>query len=492
MNKKKLSLIMMMLSLAGCGGDGGLGTALGTSGAGPMLLADTTVGNGSTGSDAAAQSSQFLTEAYRDGLGEIQLSQLALQKSTSGAVQRFAQRMVNDHTQMNNAITQLAQSRNIALPTDLSADQKALLDRLSALSGSEFDRAYAAANVDDHHTALNLTRQQATQGTDANVKLLASQVLPLLEVHLAVAEELNALLDPGAFLVAEYQGGLEEIRLAQIALQNASNADVRQFAQRMIDDHNSANDRISALAAQKGVSLPSSLPPDTQAAIDETAAFSGADFDKAYMDKNVVTHAKAVLLAVLQSTRGKDSDIRSMALGLLPALRSHLQTARDIDSQLTPSFLYSAYQNGTAEIQLAQLALMRGTDPQVKAYAQRMITDHAAANTQISQLAQQRSQALPTEMSADQWGEYVLLLGRSGAGFDRAYMDLNVREHTRAVTEASTQAQSTGDSSLATLARNLLPTLNAHLTEATQLQQQLGGAATPSTMPSTMSGTTAP
>lgn len=483
MNKKKLPLIMMMLSLAGCGGDGGLGTALGTSGAMPTLLADTTVGNGSNGSNATASSSQFLTDAYRDGLGEIQLSQLAVQNSTSGAVKRFAQRMVSDHTQMNNAITQLAQSRNIALPTDLSADQKALLDRLAALSGDEFDRAYMAANVDAHHTAVSTARQQATQGTDADVKLLADQALPLLEVHLAVAEELSALLDPGAFLIAEYQGGLEEIQLAQVALQKASNADIQQFAQRMIDDHNSANDRISALAGQKGVSLPSSLPPDKQAAIDELSTFSGADFDKAYMDKNVVTHAKAVLLAVLQSTRGKDSDVRSLALGLLPALRSHLQTARDIDSQLTPSFLYSAYQNGKAEIQLAQLALMRGSDPQVKAYAQQMITDHAAANTQISQLAQQRNQSLPGEMSAVQWGEYVTLLGRSGAGLDRAYIDLNVREHTKAVTEASTQAQSTSDAGLATLAQTLLPTLNAHLTQATQLQQQLSG--TPTTTPST-------
>lgn len=464
--------LSLMLSLAGCGGSnegGNIGSTT-SGGSGAMLSATTTL------ADASVDSSQFLVQAYQDGLGEIQLSQQALQKSANPDVTKFAQRMIDDHTGIDSEITQLAQSRNIALPTDLSADQKTLANNLSSLSGDAFDSAYMAANVSAHMSDVSAARQQAQQGSDPDVMTLANGVLPILQVHLAAAEELNGLLDPSAFLSGTYQAGLAEIGLSQLALQKSSNAEVKQFAQRMIDDHTQGNNQIAGVAQSKSVSLPSSPTAEQQAVLDELSGLSGADFDKAYMDQNVIAHVKVVRQTRQQSQQGKDADVKNLAQTLLPVLASHLASAVDIDGRIQPSFLFSAFQDGTAEIQMARLALLQASSDQVKAFAQQMITDHTTLNAQVRQVAQQMNIALPTEMSAEQWSEFVNLMGKSGAAFDQEYMSVNVQEHQKDVGLAAQQAQDASDAAIRTLAQNALPVLNMHLTNATQLLQQLGGA----------------
>lgn len=473
MNKKKFSSMIVILSLAGCGANDGT-DSMSRAPAGAAVMADSAVATA-----AAVDSARFLMDAYQDGLGEIQLSQLALQKTANNDVKRFAQRMIDDHTKINNAITPLALVKGITLPSDLSADQKAQADRLAALSGDAFDRAYMALNVAVHEKDVTAARQQARQGNDADVKALADASLPVLKIHLAVAQGVNSLLDPAAFLTVVYQDGLAEIQLSQLALQKTTDDDVRNFAQRMINEHTRANDSIAALAQQKGVALPGAPTPDQQDTAAELAKFSGADFDKRYMDENVIAHVKDVLLARLQSERGRDTDVKRLAQQGLLLLTTHVARAIDIDRRIEPSFLYSAYQDGKTEIQLALLALLYSSNNQVKAFAQQIIKDHAAANAQIMQLAQQKNLALPEEMPPEQLLTFVRLMGKSGADFDREYVDINVRNHKKDVAQASEQSQSASDADIKAFAQNVLPVLNTHLTRATQLQQQLNASAQP-------------
>lgn len=471
MQKKNLSLMIAMLTLAACGGDGGTDGASTPATAAPTA----TLSESATTTTATApvDSSQFLMDAYRDGLSEIQLSRLALQKTMNSDVRNFAQRMIDDHTRVNADIMQLAQSKNISLPTDLSAEQKTEADRLAGLSGEAFDRAYMASNVATHEKDVAAARLQARQGSDADVRMLAVATLPILELHLALAEEINGLLDPSAFLVTAYQDGLAEIQLSQLALQKSANDEVRRFAQRMIDDHSQANNRITALAQQKGVTLPTATTPAQQAAADELARFAGADFDKAYMDKNVIVHVQDVRQAAQQFSQGRDADVRNLAQQTLPVLAAHLATAIDIDTRIEPSFLFRAAQDGNAEIQLAHLALARSSNEQVQAFARQMIADHGAANVRIMNLAQQRNLPLPIEASPEQARDFVELTNRSGAAFDRDYMDINVRNHRADVTLVSEQAQNATDPDIKALAQNLLPVLRAHLTRAMEILQQL-------------------
>ncbi len=131
----------------------------------------------------------FVKKAAEGGMAEVELGKLAADKATSNEVKQFGQKMVEDHGKANDQLKSLAQIKNITLPADLSAKDKALHDRLSMLSGPAFDRAYMHAMVTDHTKDVNEFRTEAKAGADADVKSWASNTLPTLETHLKMAKD---------------------------------------------------------------------------------------------------------------------------------------------------------------------------------------------------------------------------------------------------------------------------------------------------------------
>ena len=85
-------------------------------------------------------------------------------------------------------------------------------------------------------------------------------------------------------------GGMEEVQLGQIAVKNAKSDKVKQFGQRMIDDHSKANDQLKSVAAKNNITLPTRLDAKHQAVVDRLGALQGAAFDKAYMRDIVKDH----------------------------------------------------------------------------------------------------------------------------------------------------------------------------------------------------------
>ena len=163
--------------------------------------------------------------------------------------------------------------------------------------------------------------------------------------------------DDKEFVMKAAEGGNAEVELGQLAVSKASNADVKQFAQRMVDDHGKANTELMQLAQNKGITLPTSTSmssttdPDTTAAattqsdkmkakdhkmmtdqqktMDKLSKLSGADFDKAYMSDMVKDHEKDVAMFEKEASKGKDTDVKAWAAAKLPTLKEHLQMARD-------------------------------------------------------------------------------------------------------------------------------------------------------------------
>ncbi len=131
----------------------------------------------------------FVKKAAEGGLAEVQLADLAKQKASSPEVKQFADRMATDHSKANDELKSLAQSKNITLPTDLSAKDKALRDRLDKLSGEQFDRAYMQAMVKDHTHDVKEFRQESQSAKDPDLKAFAAKTLPTLEQHLQLAQQ---------------------------------------------------------------------------------------------------------------------------------------------------------------------------------------------------------------------------------------------------------------------------------------------------------------
>jgi putative membrane protein len=130
-------------------------------------------------------------------------------------------------------------------------------------------------------------------------------------------------------------GGLTEVTLGELALQEAKSEQVMQFGQRMVQDHGQANEKLMAIAEEKGIELPQELPADAQQKYEELQQLSDAEFDQAYMDEMVRDHETDVQAFEQQAQSGQDPDLRAFAEETLPSLREHLEHAKDVQSQVT-------------------------------------------------------------------------------------------------------------------------------------------------------------
>ena len=132
---------------------------------------------------------RFVTTAAEGGLAEVQLGQLAKDKGSNQTVRDFGDQMVKDHTEANNQLKSVASSKGVNVPDSLNAKDKALYDRLSKLSGPQFDRAYINAMVKDHQEDVSEFRKVSRSAKDADIKSFASKTLPTLEHHLKMAQQ---------------------------------------------------------------------------------------------------------------------------------------------------------------------------------------------------------------------------------------------------------------------------------------------------------------
>jgi putative membrane protein len=134
----------------------------------------------------------FAMEAAQGGLAEVQLGRLAVEHATNPAVKQFGQQMVDDHSKAGNELMQLAARKQMQLPTDVSAEQKETMTKLSKLSGADFDKAYVDAMVDDHEHDVKDFQAQANEGQDADLKAFAAKTLPTLQHHLQMIKDIKA------------------------------------------------------------------------------------------------------------------------------------------------------------------------------------------------------------------------------------------------------------------------------------------------------------
>jgi len=133
---------------------------------------------------------QFVTKAAEGGMAEVELGQLATEKASDPQVKQFGQRMVDDHSKANDQLKQLAGSERIAIPDHMSAKDKMEKEKLSKLSGTDFDRAYMKDMVKDHQQDVAEFRHESHVAKDSALKAFATSTLPTLQSHLKDAESI--------------------------------------------------------------------------------------------------------------------------------------------------------------------------------------------------------------------------------------------------------------------------------------------------------------
>jgi putative membrane protein len=168
--------------------------------------------------------------------------------------------------------------------------------------------------------------------------------------------------DDEKFIKDACKGGHIEVQMGKLGVQKAQNSEVRQFAQKLVDDHTKANTELKELAARKGCTLPE--PQDRISGISDDADrtqvrektdadrshgkdeaefkaewkklenASGAEFDRQYVHMTVKCHEKGVKEFEKVSQGTGDADVKAFAAKTLPTLREHLQAAKSLQTQV--------------------------------------------------------------------------------------------------------------------------------------------------------------
>ena len=141
--------------------------------------------------DVSQADRTFLAKAAAGGYAEVDLGRLAAQKGTTSAIKQYGQRLVTDHMQVNEELMQIADETGIELPTEADRMAASTLQRLRGTTGTGFDEAFLQRMIADHQRDIQLFRKEAQSGSDPTIKAFAQKYLPILQVHLAMAQGLN-------------------------------------------------------------------------------------------------------------------------------------------------------------------------------------------------------------------------------------------------------------------------------------------------------------
>ncbi len=131
----------------------------------------------------------YIQEAAQAGMAEVEIAKLALEKSDNENVKQYAQKMIQDHTLLNQELIQLAQQKGMTVPSNMGSKYQALKAQLSALSGENFDQAYTnEAGVNGHMENLIIHTRQLQLGQDPDLQAFAVKNIPIVEAHLQLVE----------------------------------------------------------------------------------------------------------------------------------------------------------------------------------------------------------------------------------------------------------------------------------------------------------------
>ena len=132
----------------------------------------------------------FLRKAYAGGLAEMKLGQLAVQKAGSDDVKAFGQKMVDDHSKLNSELAPIADAMGVRLPKSMDKQDQSEYDKLSGLSGSDFDMEYLSFMVKDHHKELREFRNEAASTNDSTLREAVENGTQVVHEHMVMVDRL--------------------------------------------------------------------------------------------------------------------------------------------------------------------------------------------------------------------------------------------------------------------------------------------------------------
>ena len=134
-------------------------------------------------------------------------------------------------------------------------------------------------------------------------------------------------------------------------------------------------------------------------------------------------------------------------------------------------FITQTARGGISEVELGELARVKGVNTSVRNFGERMVTDHTKANNELKQLAASKQAALPVELSRKERSDMDHLQKATGKDFDKAYASDMVKDHKKDLKEFQDAAKDLDDPDLRAFAQKMVPTLEEHLRMARDMEE---------------------
>jgi putative membrane protein len=484
--------------------------------------------------EALRQDSKFIFDAASSNLLEIRLGQLAQSKAVNASVKQFGQQMVTDHNNLQTQLTAIVSKTGTDFKPGMNDEDEKEVERLDKLSGTEFDRQYMTSMIQHHQQDVAEFQSMSSSARSAEARQIATTGLPVLQRHMTMATQVGSQVGAAGDVVAynptpttpttpptqtppvgptpsagtasdvnadmafvRHAGSsnLMEIRLGQVAQSRGSNPAVKQFGQRMIDDHTRLQNQLTAVVSNTGVSFVPAMDSRHQQLASQIERLSGAEFDRRYMQAMIQGHQEDVNQFQTQSQSARSTQIRNLASGSLPLLQQHLSLAVQVGNQVGADTTNVAGPNqpaggsvvadaecirdvgadNTMMVQLAELAQDEAKDREIREYAAREARDHQRLQNQWTAVVQRNGMAsFKPGMGRNHREKVELLKDANEGNFDRVYMTLMIQQHTDEVSYWRKEGRASKSTQVRNLVNGGLPTLEQHLADAKRLGRKVG------------------
>jgi putative membrane protein len=141
--------------------------------------------------DVASSDKTFVKKAAVGGMAEVDMGKMAEEKGSSQDVKDFGAMMVKDHTANNDDLAALAKTKGLMVPDKLDSMHQKIADKLSAMSGADFDKAYINDMVMGHTKMLALMKSEESS-SDPDLKSFATKTSDTVQMHLDKAKALQS------------------------------------------------------------------------------------------------------------------------------------------------------------------------------------------------------------------------------------------------------------------------------------------------------------
>jgi putative membrane protein len=495
-----------------------------------------------------SQDSKLIFQMASSNIMEVRLGQMAQDKASNAAVKQFGKQMATDHTNLENQLTGLVSKNGNNFQPAMSKENEAEVSRLEKLSGAQFDQQYMTSMIQHHQQDISTLQSQSQSARSGEARQMITASLPVLQQHLSMATQVGGQVganggvavatqpyrnptttgtttspttqnptvstQPGQvatqaqgdinadmpFVREAASGNLMEIQLGQLAQNKAQNQAVKQFAQRMVADHNNLQNQLTSVASTGGQSFTPTMDSRHQNQINRLQGLSGAEFDRTYMSLMIRAHQRDVNNFQTQSQSANSAQVRTLATNSLPVLQQHLSLAQQVGGQVgadstgnyaggnggnqgsgahgninaDAGFVREVNSDNQMQIQLAQLARQRSKNAQVRQFAEQIITDHNRMQNQWTTMASQNGMTLHQGLGPLHKEKITNLKKANDKNFDQAFMVTMIQQHSDEVSYWQKEGRASQSPQVRQLVNAGLPTLEQHFNEAKRLGRQLG------------------